>query len=99
MKSVSCIGILMGTNGIVSPLECAFAIVSKMLTGKKFSMNVLVLRFIVMELLKDFVEDQTFFWKKSRETRKYISGEYLRRTLGKKSYFTSIPDDFIYSCG
>ena len=75
MKSVSCIGILMGTNGIVSPLECAFAIVSKMLTGKKFSMNVLVLRFIGMELLRDFVDDQTFFWKKIKRNLKV----YFRR--------------------
>ena len=63
MKSVGCIGILMENDGLVPPLECAFASVSKMLTGEKFLMNVLVLRFKVLELLRDFVDNQTFFGK------------------------------------
>lgn len=34
-----------------------------MLTGEKFLMNVLVLRFKVLELLRDFVDNRTFFGK------------------------------------
>ena len=34
---------------------------SKILTGKEFPMNVLALRFIVLELLRGFVDDATSF--------------------------------------
>ena len=40
-------------NSLVPCLECAFTAVPKMLTGKKFPMNVCMLRFIVKELLRE----------------------------------------------
>ena len=38
-------------------MKSVFAGIEKMLTGKKFPMNVRTLRFVVVELLRDFVDD------------------------------------------
>ena len=46
-----------GKSGLVPWLQSAFASVPKMMTGKKFPMNIRALRFAVMELLKGFIDD------------------------------------------
>ena len=53
---MSCIGVLIEHSGLVPWLECVFAGVPKMLTGKKFPMNVRALRFVWI-----FVDDVTSF--------------------------------------
>ena len=54
---IGCVGVLMEDSGLVPWLQSAFASVSKMMTGKKFPINILALRFAVMELLKGFIDD------------------------------------------
>ena len=54
---IGCVGVLMEDSGLVPWLQSAFASVSKMMTGKKFPINILTLRFAVMELLKGFIDD------------------------------------------
>ena len=44
-------------SGLISWLQSAFASVPKMMTGKKFPMNIRALRFAVMELIKVFIDD------------------------------------------
>ena len=57
MSFIGCVGVRMDNSGLVSWLHSAFAIVPKMMTGKKFPMNICALRFAVMELLKHFIYD------------------------------------------
>ena len=54
---IGCVGVLMENSGLVPWLQSAFASVPKMMTGKKFPMNIRALRFAVMELLKGFIDD------------------------------------------
>ena len=61
MSFVGCVGVLMENSGLVPWLKSAFAGVPKMLTGKKFPMNIRALRFAVLELLRDFVDDVTSY--------------------------------------
>ena len=58
---MGCTGALMENSGLVPWLECASAGISKMLAGKNFPINVRALRFIVLELLRGFVDDVTSF--------------------------------------
>ncbi|MEM7297990.1 MAG: hypothetical protein AAF391_06960, partial [Bacteroidota bacterium] len=55
MSFVGCIGKLMENSGMEKILSAAFAGVPKMLTGKKFPMNVRALRLLVLELLRSFI--------------------------------------------
>ena len=57
MSFVGCIGKLMANSGLEKLMSSAFAGVNKMLLGKKFPMNVRALRFVVLELLRGFVEE------------------------------------------
>ena len=57
MSFIGCVGVLMENSGLVPWLQSAFASVPKMMTGKKFSMNMCALRFAVMELLKGSIDD------------------------------------------
>ena len=61
MSFVGWIGVLMKNSDLVPWLECAFVGVPKMLTGKNFPMNVCALRFIVLKLLRGFVDNVTSF--------------------------------------
>ena len=54
---IGCVGVLMEDSGLAPWLQSAFASVPKMMTGKKFPMNIRALRFAVMELLKGFIDD------------------------------------------
>ena len=47
----------MENTGLKKMMKSAFAGTEKMLTGKKFPMNVRVLRFPVAELLRGFVDN------------------------------------------
>lgn len=47
MSFLACIGVLMGNNGLIPWLECAFTGVANMLTGKKFPINICALTFMV----------------------------------------------------
>ena len=55
MCFVGCIGVLMKSSGLLSWLKSAFGGAEKMLTGKKFPMNVWALYFAMLELLQDYV--------------------------------------------
>ena len=57
MSSSGCIGKLMANSGLEKVMSCAFAGVPKMFIGKKFPMNIRALRFVVLELLRGFVEE------------------------------------------
>ena len=57
MSFIGCIGKLMANSGLEKLMSSAFAGVNKMLLGKRFPMNVRVLRFVVLELLRGFVEE------------------------------------------
>ena len=57
MSFIGCVGVLMENSGLVPWLKSAFAVVPKMMTIKKFPMNIRALRFAVMELLKGFIDD------------------------------------------
>ena len=57
MSFIDCVGVLMENSGLVPRLQSAFAGVPKMMTAKKFSMNIRALRFAVMELLKGSIDD------------------------------------------
>ena len=47
----------MESSDLVPLLQSAFASVPKMMTGKKFPMNMTALRFAVIELLKGHIDD------------------------------------------
>ena len=57
MSFIGCVGVLMENSGLVPLLQSAFASVPKMMTGKKFPMNMRALRFAVIELLKGHIDD------------------------------------------
>ena len=57
MSFIGCVGVLMENSGLVPWLKSTFAVVPKMMTIKKFPMNIRALRFAVMELLKGFIDD------------------------------------------
>ena len=59
MSFVGCISVLKEKGGLVLWLECAFTGVPKMLTVKKLEMNVPALRFIVLKLMRGFVNNIT----------------------------------------
>ena len=61
MSSIGCVGVLMEKSGLVPWLQSAFGSVPKMMTGKKFPMNMRALRFVVIELLKGFIDDVYYF--------------------------------------
>ena len=66
----------MEKSGLVPWLECAFAGVPEVLTGKTFPINVCALRFIVLELLRGFVDDVASF-KELQEKLDSISQENI----------------------
>ena len=57
MSFVGSVGFLMENSGLQKMMKSVFAGMEKMLTGKKFSMNVRALRFVVVELLHGFIDD------------------------------------------
>ena len=57
MSSVGSVGVLMENTGLQMMLKSAFAGTEKVLTGKKFPMNVRALRFVVVKLLHGLVDD------------------------------------------
>ena len=61
MSFVSCIGVLMKNSGLLSWLKSAFGGEEKMLTGKKFSMNVGALCFAMLGLFRDYVGEMKTF--------------------------------------
>ena len=58
---MGCIGALIENSGHVPWLECAFAGVPKIVTGKEFPINDCALIFIVLELMRGFADDLTSF--------------------------------------
>ena len=57
MSFVGSVDVLMDNSGLQKFLKFAFAGKEKMLTGKKFPMNVRSLRFAFFELLHGFVDE------------------------------------------
>ena len=57
MSFIGCVGVLTENSGLKPWLQSAFAGVPKMMTIKRFPMNIRALRFAVMELLKGFIDD------------------------------------------
>ena len=55
MSFVGCIGVLMENSGLLSWLKSAFGGAEKIITGKKFPMNVRALHFAMFEVLQDYV--------------------------------------------
>ena len=55
MSFVGCIGVLMKNSGLLSWLKSAFGGAEKIITGKKFPMNVRALHFAMFEVLQDYV--------------------------------------------
>ena len=49
MSFIGCVGVLMENTGLVPLLQSAFARVPKMMTGKKFPMNMRALRYRVAQ--------------------------------------------------
>ena len=95
MSFVGSIGVLMESSVLVPWLVCAFAGILKMLTGRKFPMNVRALRFTVLELLKCFVDNVTSFG----ELQEKLESKSQENILAEHSVnLTSVPDDVVYSC-
>ena len=63
---IGCIGVLMENSGCVPWLQAAFAGVPKMLSRKKFPMNVRALRFAVLEMHRGFVDNVGSFGELQR---------------------------------
>ncbi len=55
MSFVGAVGTLMTETGLAQILESVFGGVEKMLTGKKFPMNMRAMRLVAEELLRDVV--------------------------------------------
>ena len=73
MSFIGCIGTLMANSGLEEILKAGFSGMEKMLTGKKFPMNLRALRMVVEELLRDALHGmenasdlETFLAKASR---------------------------------
>ena len=85
MSFVCCIGTVRENSGLEPWLNYPFAGVPKILTGKKFPMNVRALRFVVPELLRDLVDDMIPFDdlqnKLDYSSRKNVLGENLIRLV------------------
>ena len=59
MSFVGSVGVLMEKSGLQKMIKSVFAGIEKMLTRKKFPLNVRALRFVVVELLRGFVDDMS----------------------------------------
>ena len=62
MSFVGSVGKLVENSGLAQLMMSSFAGVEKMLTGKKFPMNVRALRFVVAELLHSHMEGMRSSW-------------------------------------
>ena len=80
MSFVGCIGVLMKNSGLLSWLKSAFAGEEKMLTEKKFSMNVRALCFAMLELFRDYVEKMKTF----QDLANFLDACSLQNMLPKK---------------
>ena len=60
MSFVGSVGTLMAETGLTDVMEAAFAGTAKMLNGKKFPQNVIALRMVVEELLRNTIEISEF---------------------------------------
>ena len=61
MSFVGCIGVLMKNSGLLSWLKSAFGGAEKIITGKKFPINVRALHFAMFEVLQDYVGETKSF--------------------------------------
>ena len=61
-------------------------------------MNVRALRFIVMELLRDFADDVTSFEELEEKFDSICQGNILAEILDKESYLIIIAGDVAYLC-
>ena len=57
MSFVGCVGTLMANSGLAGILKSTFAGTEKMLSGKKFPMNVRALRLVVLEILRGKIDE------------------------------------------
>ena len=57
MSFIGCVGMLMTNSGLTALLKSAFSGVEKMLTGKKFPMNLRALRIVFLELLRGYIDE------------------------------------------
>ena len=57
MSFVGCIGILMNNSGLNEIFEKCFLWLRECLQAKIIPMNVTALRYVVLELLRDYIED------------------------------------------
>ena len=80
MSFVGCIGVLMKNSGLLSWLKSAFGGEEKMLTGKKFSMNVRALCFAMLELFRDYVREMKIF----QDLANFLDACSLQNILPKK---------------
>ena len=84
MSFVGCVGVLMANSGLTPWLKSAFAGAEKMLIGKKFPMNVRALRFVVLELLRGFVDDLICFNDLEKRLDQISSRSIGLRTLSNR---------------
>ena len=64
MSFVGSTGVLMKNSGLLPWLKSTFGGVEKLLTGKKFPLNVRVLRFAMLEHLRNYIEERNIkFWR------------------------------------
>ena len=80
MSFVGCIGVLMKNSGLLSWLKSAFGGEEKMLTGKKFSMNVRALCFALLELFRDYFREMKTF----QDLANFLDACSLQNMLPKK---------------
>ena len=79
MSFIGCVGMLMTNSGLTALLKSAFSGVEKMLTGKKFPMNLRALRIVFIELLRGYIDEIHLY----DELVRFIDTECISRTLGE----------------
>ena len=85
MSFVGCIGTLMTNTGLEEILDKSFAGVKKMLSGKKFPMNIRALRMVVEELLRNVIKDMS----DSTDLSSYLE-EVSKRSLTAKHWIDNL---------
>ena len=87
MSFVGSIGVLMKISGLLPWLKSAFGDVEKMLTGKKFPMNVRALRSAMLELVRNHVEEMESFddfniFLESCSSKNVVSKQWVVNFIG-----------------
>lgn len=82
-------------SGLNKLIFCAFAGVEKMLTDKKFPMNVRALRQVALELLKEYIDDKITSYSEFHTSLEDVSNRNVL-ALGEESYTACSPDDVIH---